>query len=406
MQSPTPSSLKAIGSLHTARAITDRLFAFVRPDCLYERPIPERHRLIFYVGHLEAFDWNLLSTGLGAAPFHPQFDRLFAFGIDPAPGDLPNDIPGDWPSLPAVCDYVAGIREQIDRHWEECPGELRQAAVEHRLMHAETLTYLLHNLPLSKLVPPPQPEHPTTGAIPEPATVDLPGGEAVLGRRRDEGFGWDNEYEEHIVQVPPFRIDKCKVTNGAYLDFVYAGGPPPHYWIRSKDGWKLRCLFSEIPLPLDWPVYVTQEQAQAYADWKGRSLPTEAQWHRAALSTPDGSHLNQPWGSSPPDETYGNFDFHRWDPLPVTAHPKGNSPFGASQMSGNGWEWTSSPFRPFPGFKPLPYYPGYSANFFDGEHYVLKGASPVTAAPFLRRSFRNWFRPQYPYVYATFRCVG
>ena len=103
--------------------------------------------------------------------------------------------------------------------------------------------------------------------------------------------------------------------------------------------------------------------------------------------------------------TVGNFDFRYWDPIPVTATPLGDSAFCVSQLVGNGWEWTTTAFQPFPGFQPFPFYPGYSAPFFDGDHFVLKGASPRTAARLLRRSVRNWFRPNYPYVYAGFRCV-
>jgi formylglycine-generating enzyme required for sulfatase activity len=155
---------------------------------------------------------------------------------------------------------------------------------------------------------------------------------------------------------------------------------------------------------LDWPVYTTQEQARAYATWMGLSLPTEAEWHRAACGTPDGSERTYPWGSSAPAAKHGNFGCHHWDPVAVT-ETSGESAFGVAQLGGNGWEWTSTVFAPFPGFQPFPFYPGYSADFFDGAHYVLKGASPRTATVFLRRSFRNWFRPNYPYVYAGFRCV-
>jgi formylglycine-generating enzyme required for sulfatase activity len=95
-----------------------------------------------------------------------------------------------------------------------------------------------------------------------------------------------------------------------------------------------------------------------------------------------------------------------WDPAPAGSHPYGASAWGVHDLMGNGWEWTSSTFEPFPGFSPMPSYPEYSADFFDGQHYVLKGASPVTARELLRRSFRNWFRPQYPYVYAKFRTVS
>jgi formylglycine-generating enzyme required for sulfatase activity len=102
----------------------------------------------------------------------------------------------------------------------------------------------------------------------------------------------------------------------------------------------------------------------------------------------------------------GNFDFNRWDPEPVGAHPEGASAFGVHDLIGNGWEWTATTFGPFDGFEPLPTYPEYSADFFDDDHFVMKGASPVTARMLVRRGFRNWFRPRYPYVYATFRCAG
>ncbi len=120
---------------------------------------------------------------------------------------------------------------------------------------------------------------------------------------------------------------------------------------------------------------------------------TEAQFHRAAEGAPED-------GSEP-----GNFDFRHWNPVPVTAYPASDSRYGVSQLVGNGWEWTSTPFGPFDGFQRFEFYPGYSQNFFDNAHFVMKGASPRTAACFLRRSFRNWFRGDYPYVYAGFRLI-
>ena len=179
----------------------------------------------------------------------------------------------------------------------------------------------------------------------------------------------------------------------------------PHFWARRGKSISYRGMFEEIPLPLDWPVYVTQAEAAAYAKWLGKSLPTEAQFHRAAYGAPSGGTREYPWGWDTPARDHGNFDFRRWDPEPVYATPQGDSAFGVSQLVGNGWEWTSTIFGPFPGFKARKTYPGYSSNFFDGEHYVMKGGSACTAARLLRRSFRNWFRRDYPYLYATFRCV-
>jgi formylglycine-generating enzyme required for sulfatase activity len=152
-------------------------------------------------------------------------------------------------------------------------------------------------------------------------------------------------------------------------------------------------------------VYVTHREAQAYARWIGKALPSEAQFHRAAYGTTGGEERRYPWGDAEPDPQRGNFNFYDWDPIPVTANVQSESAFGVSQLVGNGWEWTKSTFSPLPDFRAFPFYPGYSAPFFDGEHYVLKGGSPRTATRLLRRSYRNWFRPDYRYLYAGFRCV-
>ena len=165
-------------------------------------------------------------------------------------------------------------------------------------------------------------------------------------------------------------------------------------------------MFEETPLPPDWPVYVSQAEAEAYARWKGRRLPTEAEYHRAAFGTPAGVERSYPWGEDPPSREHGNFDFARFEPVAVGSFPAGTSAWGVHDLVGNGWEWTSTIFGPFPGFTPMASYPEYSADFFDRQHYVMKGASTATAQELVRRSFRNWFRPNYPYVYATFRTVG
>jgi formylglycine-generating enzyme required for sulfatase activity len=385
-------------SLSQARAQTDSLFDLVDPAALYDRPIPERHRIIFYLGHLEAFDWNLLGPALDMPALNPSFDRLFSFGIDPESTALPTDQPADWPAADEVRDYNARVRGQLDATLARAPGnvpeELLHVALEHRLMHAETFAYILHHLPFEQKA---RPAFSMAPSGPAPATrmVEIPAGPATLGRQRGDGFGWDNEFEEHQVEVPAFAIAEHKVTNGDYLEFVQAGAAAPHFWtcraVRGDAEWCYRGMFEDIPLPLDWPVYVTLEQAQAYAKWKGKSLPSEAQFHRAAYDNGDNGFARE------------NVDFRSWDPEPVTASPP--NALGVSQLVGNGWEWTATPFAPFAGFQAAPFYPGYSANFFDGRHYVLKGGSPRTAARLLRRSFRNWFRPGYPYIYATFRLV-
>ena len=370
--------------LNQARSHTDSLFSLLDPAALYDRPVADRHRLIFYLGHVEAFDWNLLSKhALDKPSFHPSFDKLFAFGIDPEPGKAPADTPADWPRETEVRDYAARVRRELDASLDHAPEQLLHVAVEHRLMHAETLAYLFHNLPYEKkrgAAPKPSENQPVSNPL-----ISIPAGQAILGRPSGDGFGWDNEFEQHSVPVPAFRISKFKTSNGEYLDYLRASGAAaPHFWVERDGRWFLRAMFGEIPLPLDWPVYVTHQEAARYAQYRGLALPSEAQFHRAAE------------GSSPV-----NADFASWDPVAVNSGAAGRH--GVCQLIGNGWEWTSTLFSPFAGFQPFPFYPGYSADFFDGRHFVMKGGSPRTAGCMLRASFRNWFRADYPYVYAGFR---
>jgi formylglycine-generating enzyme required for sulfatase activity len=264
------------------------------------------------------------------------------------------------------------------------------------------------------------------GPSPRPETVRVPAGRATLGAEREAiPFGWDNEFPVRIADVPAFEIDRHDVTNGEYLEFVEAGGyrdrrywdeasaawvaaakiEHPLFWERDGGRWNWRTMFQDVELPLSWPVYVSHAEAAAFARWRGRRLPTEEEFHRAAYGTDAGDERSFPWGEELPDFSRANFDMFRWDPVPVGTFPAGESFWGIADLLGNGWEWTSTPFSGFPGFRASPLYPGYSADFFDGAHYVMKGGSPATAAPLLRRSLRNWFQPHYPYPYATFRCA-
>ena len=302
-----------------------------------------------------------------------------------------------------------------------------EVAIEHRLMHAETLAYMLHRLPSDRKISGTERGAWKAHRV-KSHLVEIPAGTATLGLDsiHDDEFGWDNEFGAHEVAVNEFAIDNYNVTNHDFLRFVQARGyenrslwsdeawawkakegvQHPMFWGREGNLWVYRTMFGEIRLPLEWPVYVSHAEATAYAKWLGRKLPTEAQFHRAAYGIPDGNReRSYPWGEEGPSASKGNFNFKSWDPSPVGAHPAGASAFGVHDLVGNGWEWTRTEFAPFPGFTPMAFYPGYSANFFDGKHYVMKGGSPRTAACMLRRSFRNWFQPHYPYVYATFRCV-
>jgi ergothioneine biosynthesis protein EgtB len=423
--------------LQQARTTTDELFSLLKEEAFYERPVAERHRLIFYLGHVETFDWNLLGDrAFGLKRFHPSFDQLFAFGIDPVGGGLPTDQPRDWPSRGEILQYNRRLRQALDVAIEQAlthPAEghpqllaMLDTAIEHRLMHAETLSYLMHRLPLDKK------SARTNGNIMEAQPVehrliDIPEGFAKLGTAKsDQRFGWDNERGEVTARVPQFSIGNHNVTNRQFMLFVQYGGyqdrrlwngddwnwreqnavEHPAFWNRRGNVWTFRGMFAEYPLPMDYPVYVSHAEAAAYAKWLDRKLPTEEQFHRAAYGVPGSDEQRSyPWGEEAPSARFGNFDFKSFDPMPVGTHPEGASAFGVHDLVGNGWEWTRTTFAPLPGFAPMPFYPGYSANFFDGKHFVLKGGSPRTAACMLRSSFRNWFQPHYPYVYAAFRCV-
>jgi len=435
---------RLLSRMQQARSRTDELFRLLTAASFYDRPIAERHRMIFYLGHLEAFDWNLLSGPLDLAPHDAEFDKLFAFGIDPVGGGLPTDTAKDWPSIAQVEAYNQLVRSRLDEALGDfrslrssasafADGTLLHVAIEHRLMHAETIAYLLHNLPIERKTPQAGPA-PDPRRAPEPRQVTIPEGVATLGlSRRSDAFGWDNEFEQQTIAVPSFSIDAFPITNAQFLKFVQAGGyhdaafwtpedwqwmrsrrlDHPYFWMRRSGSaatdpgasWHYVGMFGTIPLPPSWPVYVSHAEASAFARWAGRKLPTEAQWHRAAYGAPDGVERDYPWGEMPPSESHGNFHHQRWDATGVDAHPAGASAFGVFDLLGNGWEWTSSAFEPFPGFEPFPFYPGYSANFFDGKHFAMKGGSARTDACMLRRSFRNWFQPHYPHIYATFRCV-
>ncbi|MGN6592861.1 MAG: SUMF1/EgtB/PvdO family nonheme iron enzyme [Terriglobales bacterium] len=391
-----------------AQAASDQLWQVLKPEAITRRPVPERHRLVFYLGHLEAFDWNLLAPVLDQRPFHPEWDKLFAFGIDPVDGQLPSDPPEAWPAAAEISAYNRRVRQQLGdalaRQGGQAAEQRIEVAIEHRWMHVETLSYLFHNLDYVDKLPGPAPA-PGRAAGARAEMIPIPAGQATLGKPRQEGFGWDNEFEAHGVEVAAFTAARHKVSNQDYLDFVAAGAAAPHFWVRRDGAWYYRGMFAEAPLPLDQPVYVTHAEAAAYAAWRGLRLPTEAEWQRMAYGTPTGEERPYPWGAAPPEAAAGNFDLRNWDPVSTHA-PETASAWGVEDLVGNGWEWTASTFGPFPGFEPFAFYPGYSANFFDNQHFVMKGGSARTAACLLRRSFRNWFQPHYPYVYAGFRCVA
>jgi ergothioneine biosynthesis protein EgtB len=339
-----------------------------------------------------------------------------------------------WPERRQVLDYRARVRAELADVLSD-PGFPREGepvvamVVEHELMHHETLAYMLQELDHALK------ERPSDwSALPDAAsprvtrTLEVAEGEVVLGAPPGSlPFGWDNEFPAHPVDVPAFAIDEHPVTNAEFAAFVEADGyAEPRHWREEDWAWRerrgleqpqawerdggvlrVRSLLESVPFgrAAQWPVQVSWAEAHAYARWRGARLPTEAEWHRAARGTPAGGERRWPWGDGNPADRHGNFHFRHASPLPVGAQPSGASAWGVQELVGNGWEWTSTPFAPHPGFEPMPRYPGYSADFFDAAHFVLLGGSWATDEALLRPSFRNWFQPHYPYVFSKFRCA-
>jgi ergothioneine biosynthesis protein EgtB len=413
------------------------LFDLLTEEAYYSRPIALRHPIVFYEGHLPGFSFNtLVKKALGRPSIDPALEILFARGIDP---DEPasNTSASAWPDRAVVRNFAAEAdRQVLDALAQadiEQPGhplldraEAVFSILEHEAMHQETLLYMWHRLPFEHKHRPVDAVSVVGNQQPRPEWVDVEPGRVALGVDRAATlFGWDNEFPACTARVEAFSIERHDVTNGRYLEFVEAGGydderwwgPADWRWLRAEgirhplfwerhDGvWFWRGMFELIRVPLAWPVYVSHAEASAYARWRGHRLPTEAEFQRAAFGTPEGAERMHPWGDAEPTASHGVFDFASWDPQPAGCHPVGRSAWGIDDLVGNGWEWTSSIFGPFPGFRPMASYPEYSADFFDEGHFVMKGASPATSRRLLRPAFRNWFRPRYPYVYATFRCV-
>ncbi len=440
----TTNTLSAAGTSFASwyrrnRERSRAIFDLLSDDAYYSQPIALRHPIVFYEGHLPAFSFNtLVKKALGESSIDPYLERLFARGIDPDDSAAASQPASSaWPSRDAVRAFAVEadrrVLEALEHAELDRPGhplldraEAVFAILEHEAMHQETLLYMWHRLPFDRKRRPATYVPVTEGPVPVQEWIDVPRGRATLGVARDAmPFGWDNEFPACTADVEAFAIERHDTTNAAFLEFVDAGGyanaawwrpddwawiqrdrvTHPLFWERHADAWHWRGMFELVPLPLSWPVYVSFAEAAAYAKWRGARLPTEAEYQRAAFGTPDGDERAHPWGAAPPSPFHGVFDFNSWDPQPAGSRPAGRSAWGIDDLAGNGWEWTNTPFAPFDGFRAMASYPEYSADFFDGHHFVIKGASPATARELLRPSFRNWFRAHYPYVYATFRCV-
>lgn len=248
-------------------------------------------------------------------------------------------------------------------------------------------------------------------------SVLVPAGPFTLGvNASEEPYSLDNERPGHTVDVQAFRIGRVQVTNAQWRDFIDDGGyRTPHWWSErgwahreqsgltapafwNADGSRTRFGHRET-IPGDEPVqHITYFEAEAFAAWSGARLPTEVEWEKACAWDPAaGARRRFPWGDAPPTPELANLNGDALRPAPVGAYPAGASAYGAEQMLGDVWEWTTSPLRPWPGFTPM-IYDRYSVPFFaeptsTADYRVLRGGSWAVAADILRPSFRNWDHP-------------
>jgi len=406
-------------ALREAWARSDRLFAMLEGDAILDRPIGLRHPFLFYLGHLPAFLWNQVGGGvLELESGTPALDELFERGIDPLSEECAEAVSiTSWPAVEEVLAYRDRIRRwTLDESFALVAARrgdvladryrVHHLALEHELMHHETLLYMFAEQGRKARGDLPRA---VVGAAEGVArSVEVPAGTTCVGADFDAiPFGWDNEFPRCDVAVDAFTIDSLPVTVGAWAAFVADGGPVPHNWVERPGGHAVRAMFEELPVEAvsGWPVQVSHAQATAYAEWAGGRLPTEAELHRAAYGSPAEASREYPWGAAG-TAGRGVFDFVSWSPQPVGRFPSGASAWGVEELVGNGWEWTSTVFAPLPGFEAWARtYPGYSADFFDEQHFVVFGGSWATDRRLLRRSFRNWYQGHYPYVFSSFRLV-
>jgi iron(II)-dependent oxidoreductase len=255
--------------------------------------------------------------------------------------------------------------------------------------------------------------------------VRFPGGAVEIGTK-DRTAAYDNERERHTIQLAPYWIDRNPVTNGEFMAFIADGGysarrywseagwewvtrsavRAPMYWSWTDAGWVTRSMDRAGPVPPSHPVcHVSYYEAEAFARYAGKRLPTEFEWEAAASWNPSsGSKLSYPWGEQAPTKELANVDQLSFGTRPVGSYPRNVSALGCYGMIGDVWEWTSSDFGPYPGFQSFPY-PEYSEAFFGTEYKVLRGGSWATRPGAIRNTFRNWDYPVRRQIFSGFRCA-
>ncbi|MBC7592573.1 MAG: ergothioneine biosynthesis protein EgtB [Kineosporiaceae bacterium] len=378
-----------------------------------------------HIGNQEEL-WLVRDVG-GRAPVRQDIDELY---------DAFKHARADRPTLPLLGPaearrYVREVRDKafdvLDHTTLEGRPLLEQAfafgmIAQHEQQHSETMltTHQLRSGAVVLDAPPPPP-----GTRLSASEVLVPGGPFTMGTST-EPWALDNERPAHVVEVAEYFIDTAAVTNSAYLEFMDAGGyddprwwsvqgwaqreenglTAPLFWEREGDTWwRLRFGVREQVPPHEPVMHVSFHEAEAYACWAGKRLPTEAEWEKAARWDPaTGRSRRYPWGDEDPGPEHANLGQSHLRPAEAGAYPRGASPLGVHQLIGDVWEWTSSDFGGYPGFRVFPY-DEYSLVFFGADYKVLRGGSFGADAVAVRGTFRNWDYPIRRQIFAGFRCA-
>ena len=416
-------------NLVAARERTELLTGSVDDADLVHQHSPLMSPLVWDLAHVANQEelWLLREVG-GRDPMHPEIDPLYDAFEHPR---------AERPALPllppaearAYAHEVRGrVLDLVDAATFGGTPLLTGAfafgmIAQHEQQHDETML-ITHQIragapALTAAAPPAAP----ADAASLPREVLIPGGPFTMGTST-EAWALDNERPAHTVTVPAFYLDTTPVTNAAYQEFLADGGyeeprwwspagwdhrqraglAAPLYWRREGGGWvRTRFGIAEPVPPAEPVVHVSWYEAQAYAAWAGRRLPTEAEWEKAARHDPaTGRSRRFPWGDEDPAPDRANLGQHYLQPAPAGSYPRGASPAGVRQLIGDVWEWTSSDFLPYPGFTAWPY-KEYSEVFFGSEYKMLRGGSFGVAPVACRGTFRNWDYPIRRQIFAGFR---
>jgi gamma-glutamyl hercynylcysteine S-oxide synthase len=424
-----PSKSKIAQLLAEARERTLLLISVLSDDDLHMQHDPLMSPIIWDVGHIAHFEELWLTQNLDGPIEFSEMPGLYNPFEHPRASRAALPLPTLAQMMTRLDEIRARVLDRLDKiEWNDNNpllkgGYVYNMVLQHEYQHNETI---LQTLQLKKGDPYRAPRSTTfpRRSLTAGGMVRFDSAHVTIGTT-DRTRAYDNERPQHEVYVPSFLIDRAPVTNGRYLDFMdddgYArddlwspagrrwlsesGAVSPKYWTRDGDGWITRTMDLIRPVDATRPVcHVCYHEAEAFAKWDGSRLPTEVEWEAAATWDPVTQRArNFPWGDFDPDSKAANIDQLSFDTAPVGTYDA-LSPIGCYGMIGDVWEWTSSDFAGYPGFRSFPY-KEYSEEFFGPDYKVLRGGSWATRPGAIRSTFRNWDYPIRRQIFSGFRCA-